>query len=422
LGSNRFTAPSKETILTLFVGDDWAEDHHDIHLMNTDGARLASRRLPEGLAGIRGFHELVATHAEKPGHVVVGIETDRGLWVEALIAAGYQVYAVNPLAVARYRDRHHVSGAKSDAGDAKLLADLVRTDRHNHRMVAGDSPTAEAIKVLARGHQNLIWARTRHTNALRSALREYYPAALEAFDDLADRDALAILGRAPTPAEAAHLSLSKIRSALKAAGRQRNLDTRALQIQDMLRSEQLTAPAAVTAAFAATTRAAVGIIIELNRQIADLETELATHFETHPDADIYLSQPGLGVVLGARVLGEFGDDPNRYTDTKSRKNYAGTSPLTVASGKKRAVLARHVRNRRLYDAIDQWAFCALSASPGARAFYDHRRAAGDTHHQALRALGNRLVGILHGCLRHHTHYNEHTAWAHRQTTPDTQAA
>ncbi len=390
--------------------------------MNTDGARLASRRLPEGLAGIRGFHELVATHAEEPGHVVVGIETDRGLWVEALTAAGYQVYAVNPLAVARYRDRHHVSGAKSDAGDAKLLADLVRTDRHNHRMVAGDTPIAEAVKVLARGHQNLIWARIRQTNALRSALREYYPAALEAFDDLSDRDALAILGRAPTPAEAAHLSLSKIRSALKAAGRQRNLDTRAQQIAALLRTEQLTAPAAVTAAFGATTRAAVGIIVELNCQIAELETELAAHFEKHPDADIYLSLPGLGVVLGARVLGEFGDDPNRYTDAKSRKNYAGTSPLTVASGKKRAVLARHVRNRRLYDAIDQWAFCALSTSPGARSYYDHRRAAGDLHHQALRALGNRLVGILHGCLRHRTIYNEHKTWAHRQTTHDTQAA
>ena len=232
--------------------------------------------------------------------------------------------------------------------------------------------------MLARGHQNLIWTRTRHTNALRSALREYYPAALEAFDDLADRDALAVLGRAPTPIDAARLSLSKIRSALKAAGRRRNLDTRALQIQQMLRSEQLAAPAAVTAAFGVTTRAAVGIIAELNRQIADLEAELATHFETHPDADIYLSQPGLGVVLGARVLGEFGDDPNRYTDAKSRKNYAGTSPLTVASGKKRAVLARHVRNRRVYDAIDQWAFCALSASPGARLLYDQHRAAGDT--------------------------------------------
>ena len=177
----------------------------------------------------------------------------------------------------------------------------------------------------------------------------------------------------------------------------------------MLRTEQLAAPAAVTAAFGASTRAAVGIIAELNRQISDLEAELATHFETHPDADIYRSLPGLGVILGARVLGEFGDDPNRYTTAKCRKNYAGTSPLTVASGKKRAVLARHVRNRRLYDAVDQWAFCALNTSPGARAFYDQRRAAGDLHHQALRALGNRLVGILHGCLRHHTHYDEHTS-------------
>lgn len=406
--------------MTLFIGDDWAEDHHDIHLMDAEGTRLASRRLPEGLAGIRGFHELVAAHAQDPTEVVIGIETDRGLWVEALAAAGYEVFAVNPLAVARYRDRHQVSGAKSDAADAKLLADLVRTDRHNHRPIAGDTPEVEAIKVLARAHQNLIWSRNRNTNALRSALREYYPAALEAFASLADRDALAILGRAPTPTDAARLSVSKIRSALKAAGRQRNLDAKALEIQTALRSDQLAAAPAVTAAFGATTRAAVAIITELNHQIADLEAELAAHFETHPDADIYLSLPGLGVILGARVLGEFGDDPNRYTTAKSRKNYAGTSPLTIASGKKRAVLARHVRNRRLYDAIDQWAFCALTNSPGARTFYDQHRAAGDLHHQALRALGNRLVGILHGCLRHHTPYSEHKAWAHRQT--DSRAA
>jgi transposase len=406
----------------IFVGDDWAEDHHDVHLMDETGARLASRRLPEGLAGIGEFHQLLARHAEEPDQVVIGIETDRGLWVTALVAAGYQVYAINPLAAARYRDRHHVSGAKSDAGDAKLLADLVRTDRHNHRRVAGDSADVEAVKVLARAHQNLIWIRNQHTNALRSALREYYPGALDAFDDLHDRDTLAILGRAPTPIQAAGLSVSKIRSALKAAGRQRNLDARAQEIQTALRTGQLTTPAAVTAAFAASTRAMVGIIAELNRQITDLETELATHFETHPDAGIYRSLPGLGVILGARVLGEFGDDPNRYTDAKCRKNYAGTSPLTVASGKKRAVLARHVRNRRLYDAIDQWAFCALNSSPGARAYYDQRRTAGDLHHQALRALGNRLVGILHGCLRHRTHYDEHKAWAHRQTNTHNKAA
>lgn len=404
----------------IFVGDDWAEDHHDVHVMDASGVRLTSRRLPEGLAGIRGFHDLVARHAAEPGEVVIGIETDRGLWVDALTAAGYQVYAINPMAAARYRDRHHVSGAKSDAADAKLLADLVRTDRHNHRPVAGDTSAVEAIKVLARGHQNLIWARNRHTNALRSALREYYPAALDAFNELHDRDALAVLGRAPAPADGTRLSLSAISAALKRGGRRRNLDQRARQIQAALRAEHLPAPAPVTAAFAATTRAAVGIIAELNRQISDLETSLADHFERHPDADIYLSQPGLGDVLGARVLGEFGDDPDRYTTAKSRKNYAGTSPLTIASGKKRAVLARHVRNRRLYDAIDQWAFCSLTLSPGCRAFYDQRRAAGDLHHQALRALGNRLVGILHGCLRHHTRYDEHTAWAHR--TQDQQHA
>jgi transposase len=406
----------------LFVGDDWAEDHHDVYLMNDTGDKLASRRLPEGLAGIGRLHVLIAEHAEDPAQVVIGIETDRGLWVDALTAAGYQVFAINPLAAARYRERHQLSGAKSDPGDAKVLADLVRTDRHNHRPVAGDSTGVEAVKILARVHQNLIWSRTRQTNSLRSALREYYPGALVAFEDLHDRDALAVLGRAPHPDQGARLSMSAISAALKRGGRQRNLDTRAGAIQAALRSEQLNAPPAIAAAFAATTLAAVSIIAELNRQITDLEATLAEHFETHPDADIYRSLPGLGVILGARVLGEFGDDPNRYTTAKCRKNYAGTSPLTVASGKKRAVLARHIRNKRLYDAIDQWAFCALNSSPGARTFYDQRRAADDSHHQALRALGNRLVGILHGCLRHHTHYNEHKAWHHRQTDTITQAA
>ena len=398
----------------IFVGDDWAEAHHDVHVMNEAGSRLAARRLPEGLEGVRRFHELVGSFVEDPAEVVVGIETDRGLWVDALSAAGYQVYALNPMAVARYRERHSVAGAKSDAGDAKVLADLVRTDRHNHRPMAGDSPEAEAIKVLARSHQSLIWARTRHTNQLRNALREYYPAALDAFADLADRDALAVLGRAPTPAEGARLTAGQIVAALRRGGRQRNLERRAGEIQASLRTEQLGAPSALVGAFAMTTKAAVFVVGELNRQIAELEAALEDRFRQHPDADIYLSLPGLGDVLGARVLGEFGDDPDRYADAKSRKNYAGTSPLTVASGKKRAVLARHVRNRRLYDAIDLWAFCSLSASPGCRAFYDHRRAAGDLHHQALRALGNRLVGILHGCLAHRAHYDEKTAWSHRR--------
>jgi len=406
----------------VFVGDDWAEAHHDVHLMNEAGERLAARRLPEGLDGIARFHALVADHVEDPSQVIVGIETERGLWVQALVAAGYEVYAINPLSVSRYRDRHNVAGAKSDAGDAKVLADLVRTDRHNHRPIAGDTAQAVGLKVLARAHQSLIWDRVRHTNRLRNDLREFFPAALDAFDDLAHPDTVAVLSKAPNPADAARLSVAQIRSALRRGGRQRNLDTRAADIQAALRTPQLTSPDAVTSAFAATTRALVEVIAGLNDAIAELETELGSSFEQHPDADIYLSLPGLGVTLGARVLAEFGDDPERYADAKSRRNYAGTSPLTVASGKKKAVLARHVRNRRLYDAIDRWAFCSLQASPGCRDFYDHRRAAGDLHHQALRALGNRLVAYLHGCLRTRTHYNEHTAWAHRQPNTTTTAA
>ena len=382
--------------------------------MNPEGRKLSARRLPEGIEGIRVFHELVAAHVDDPTEVIIGIETERSLWVTALIAAGYQVYAINPLAASRYRDRHNVAGAKSDPGDAKMLADLVRTDRHNHRQVAGDSSEAEAIRIMARGHQNLIWARTRHTNALRNSLLEYYPAALVAFDELAHHDCLAVLAKAPTPILGAKLTTGQIQAALRRGGRKRNIEHRASEIHNALRTVQLAASPLIAEAFGATTTAAVAIITELNRQISQLETTLAASFNEHPDSDIYHSLPGFGVVLGARALGEFGDDPTRYANPKSRRNYAGTSPRTIASGRKTAVLARHVRNRRLYDALDQAAFCSLTQSPGCRTFYNQHRVAGDLHHQALRALANHLVSILHGCLHHRTLYNEHTAWAHRQ--------
>ena len=400
----------------IFVGDDWAEAQHDVCVLDEHGGQLAKRRLPEGPAGIGQLHALLAEHAVEPGEVVVGIETDRGLWVAALVEAGYEVYAINPLAASRYRDRHAVSGAKSDPGDARMLADLVRTDRHQHRPVAADSTLAEAVKVLARAHQSLVWTRQRQLAQLRSTLREFYPQALMAFSgELGERDALAVLARAPSPAEGRALSLSALRSTLKRAGRERNLDHKAQRIQTALRSEQLAATPAITRAFAASVRATVAITQEITRQLDQLERELADAFMHHPDAEILRSLPGLGLVLGARVLAEFGDAPNRYKDAKRRRCYAGTAPITRASGTRQIVLARVARNRRLADACYLWAFAALTRSPGARALYDRQRRRGATHHQALRALANRLVGILHGCLRHHTTYNETTAWAHTLT-------
>ena len=396
----------------IFVGVDWAEAHHDFAVLDAEGAVLARGRVPEGLQGVTRLHAMIGDHAEAPEEVVVGIEIDRGLLVGSLVAAGYQLFAVNPLAVARYRERHALSGAKSDPGDAKVLADLVRTDRHNHRPVAGDTDLAEAVKVLARAHQSAIWSRQRQLNALRSALREYYPAALEAFGtDLGSGDALAVLGTAPTPELGRRLSLSKIASALRRGGRQRNVEARAAQIQSALRAGHLQAPIAVANAYGAVCRSAVAMIGAYNGEIAALEEALGEGFDQHPDAKIVRSLPGLGTVLGARVLGEFGDDRTRYASPKSRKNYAGTSPITKASGRSKVVLARFVRNRRLADACERWAFCTLTQSPGARAYYDQLRAKDKTHHQALRQLANRWVGILHGCLEHNAIYNEHTAWS-----------
>jgi hypothetical protein len=397
----------------VFVGHDWAEAHHDVLIEDEQGRRLERARLPEGVEGVARFHELVATHADDPVDVVIATETDRGLFVGSLVAAGYRVLAVNPMSTSRYRERHSTSGAKSDPGDALILAELARTDGHNHRPVAGDSDLAEAVKVLARAHQSMIWARQRQLNQLRSALREFYPAALEAFDELGSSDALGVLALAPTPTQGRALSRSKIASALRRGGRQRRIEQRSVEIQAVLRAPQLEAPALVANAMGATATALVAVAVEMTAQIGRLETQLAEHFEQHPDAKIIRSLPGLGMTLGARVLGEFGDDPNRYADAKSRKNYAGTSPITRASGKHRVVLARYARNKRLADATYMWAFTALHASPGARTFYDQRRAAGDTHNRALRALANRLVGILHGCLHHNTPYNEHRAWGHR---------
>src|SRR5215470_15383458 len=176
----------RENAMRLCVGDDWAEDHHDIEVMNGAGQVLARRRLPEEVAGIGQLHELIGRFVPAGGdaQVQVGIETDRGPWVTALIAAGYVVFPVNPLQASRYRGRHGVSGAKSDGGDAHMLADVVRTDAHQLRPAAGDSAAAEAVKVLARTHKTLIWERTAVVLRLRAQLREYFPAAIAAFEDL----------------------------------------------------------------------------------------------------------------------------------------------------------------------------------------------------------------------------------------------
>ena len=306
----------------------------------------------------------------------MGIEHDRGPWVSALRAAGYQVFVINPLSSARYRERYSTSGAKSDAGDAHVLAEIVRLDRGHHRQIAGETDLADAVKLVARAHQTAVWERTRQVLRLRSTLLEYFPAAVAAFDDLTAKDALVLLGRAPSPARVGKLTRSQVVSALRAA-RRHHVEAKADVLLAVLRAPGLRQSTTTEAAYAAVVAGQVGIITALNEQISQLQEVVAEHFGRHPAADIYLSQPGFGVVLAARALGEFGDDKKRFVDAKARKNYSGQSPITRASGKKSIVLARYATNRRLSDALHQQAYSALRASPSARGLL--RRTQGQKH-------------------------------------------
>ena len=404
----------------LFIGDDWAEGHHDVVVQDEAGATLARRRLAEGADGIARFHELVAScwgeDAEPdPARVVVVIETDRGPWVKALAASGYRVYPVNPEQAARHKETIAMSGKKDDFFDAACLADMGRTRRHQIRELAAGSDIAEAVKVAARAHQKLVRERTRHLLRMRSAPREYFPAALEAYAglSLSGPDALELLGRAPDPASAARLTIAQITAALRRARRRGDLAQRARDIQAALRAPHLAQPAVIAEACAASAQAAAAVITALNEQVKVMEAKVSELFHRHPDAGIYLSQPGIGDITGARILGELGDAPGRYASAKARKNYAGTSPLTIESGKKRAVHARYIRNRHLIDALHAQALSALTASPGARACYDELRARDIDHDEALRRLAGRLTGIPHGCVKTGREYDEAVAWSHR---------
>jgi hypothetical protein len=397
----------------IIVGIDWSEEHHDVEVQDGSGKVLKQLRVNADMAGVSRLQEVILSHAEEAGEVVVGIEAKHGLLVNALIGSGYRVYPINPMTSARVREGESLARAKSDRGDAHLLANLVRTRRGDLRPLAGDSEQAQAVRIRARSHLRAIRLQLRERGQLRAALSQYYPGALALLGEESEnlRDALSVLSIAPTPALGRSLSLSQLRAALKQGGRQRNLDTKAAQIQAQLLEPQLQLSSdRLLAAYRDEVASLVRTLRQLRTEISQLEAQMSVDFREHPDAEIILSLPGLGLVLGARVLGESGDDPARFSNAKARKNYAGNSPVTKSSGKWRTVSRRVARNRILADTTFLWANSAISASPGARRYYDQLKGRHKTNNEALRALANRLTGILHGCLRRHCVYDESVAW------------
>jgi transposase len=345
----------------------------------------------------------------------VGIETDRGLWVAALRVTGRVIYPINPLAASRYRPRHAVSGAKSDATDAVLLANILRTDLDAHRPLPADTELAQAIRVLARAQQDAVWARQQIGNQIRDLLKDFYPAAIAAFAELpagglARADARTILAAAPTPAEAARLTPARLRRLLVKAGRQRHLDRDVTRLREVFTDAYLHQPPQVETAMGIQLSALLRQFDAACAAADDLTEAAIAHFEQHPDAEIITSFPGLGKLAGARVLAEIGDDRARFADARGLKAFAGSAPITRSSGKKTVVLHRHIKNRRLAAVGPIWALGSLRASPGARRHYDTRRAAGDWNHQAQRHLFNKFLGQLHHCLQTGQPYNEHRAF------------
>jgi hypothetical protein len=345
--------------MDVYCGIDWAEDHHDIALADRDGKLLARRRISDDAAGLAELLGLLAEHGDSPEDPIpVAIETPRGLLVACLRATGRQVYPINPMSVARYRDRHSVAGRKSDHGDSFVLAGVLRTDMHAHRPLPADTELAQAIAVLARAQQDAVWDRTQAHNRLRSHLREYYPGFLAAFADarggITRPEARAVLAAAPTPADAAKLTLTQLRALLGKAGRSRGIDTEATRLRDAFRAGQMRQLPLVEAAMGRQALALLGQLDAACAAAADLERAAVESFNLHPDAGIITSFPGLGALTGA---------------------------------------------------------------PGARGHYDRRRDAGDRHAAAERNLFGRLLGCLHHCLLTGQHYDETIAFPTPEPLP-----
>ena len=405
----------------ITCGVDWAEDHHDVVVMDDVGKVLQGRRIDAGVDGYADLLALIADHGGSAAETPVALETDKNLLVLALRAAGFTVYSINPRAVARYRERHYQAGKKSDHGDASVLADILRTDRHQHRPLPAVSDHALTIKALARQHQEAIWALHQTASRLRSMLLEFYPQALKAFPNLNHKAALTILGAVPTPTLAQRLTSRRVVALLHRCGRRNDPDL-VERILTELKAPALRQPPPVEEAMGLAAKTLIDILAQMHVAVARLNDALAEAFSRHQLAPVLTSAPGLGTVLAARILGEVGDDLARFDSPANLRAFAGTAPVTRASGRSSYVKARKVRNKRLGDACHWWASSTLTKSPAARAHYDHRRSLGDTHNAALRNLANKLLGRLWWCIQNQQTWDEAAAWPTERTGPQVAAA
>jgi len=389
----------------LFVGIDWADAEHVYCLMDETGETLRSGTITHSPDGLDTLFEAIQTLTREPQDVAVALETSQGLLVSALLDQGFVVYAINPKAVDRHRERFRVAGSKSDLRDAWVLATLLRTDRALYRPLLPDSEPAQELRVLTRDRAELIRTRTMLSNQLTACLKAYFPAFLDLFEDPDRPVALAVLRRFPAPPALRAASVKRLEGFLRqyhqpeAAAKAREIHTRLTQPTFQVAPVILRTKARLAQTLGQQLRA-------LADEIDAYETEIRGVLKTHPDGELYRSLPGAGTLLAARMVAELGDNRDRYRDAAVAQCAAGTAPVTRASGTSRTVHFRRACIHPLRDTLWHFAFCSLLRCAWAKAYYHRARARGKKHAEAIRMLGNVWLRIIVAMRRDHCLYDE----------------
>jgi transposase len=388
--------------LTHFGGFDWGQQEHHLVVVDRQGQIVLTLRFADDSAGWALVREKIAGF-EKLG---VAIETNCGPAVERLLDIGLAVYPMNPKAAERYRDRKSPSGAKDDERDAWSFGDALRTDGHAWRLLLPQDPQTTELRLLCRDEINLIEQRTALVNQLRAALHEYYPAALEAFDDWTGEGSWQFVLSYPDPHRLVSAGKRKWEKFLHTHKLYR-AQTAAKRLEIFARAEKFMSPNA------AVTRAKSLLAVTLAKQLCTLQSQLDEYrklikemFAAHPDSNCFGSLPGAGEKLAPRLLAELGDNRQVFPTAESLQNFAGTSPLTRQSGNSRVVMFRHSCNKTLRATMHLWADLSRKGCAWAEVYYKQKRAQGKTHAAALRCLAMRWLKILWKMWQTHTPYDE----------------
>jgi transposase len=387
-----------------YVGIDWATEHHDVAVVDAEGARVEEFRIGHDAQGLAELLTRLEA-AGGPQGLRLGIESGAALLLEHLLASRYTVYVINPRQAERFRDRHAMSGAKDDRLDAYVLADAVRTDGARLRVLEPDSALTEEIRLRDRARSRKVASRAELSNQLRGLLARYHPGILSLGRAMDDRFFLALLRAGADPAAAARLRPARIRDLL-AEHRIRVLT--AEQVLDLLRRPALRSPAHVVDALRDEALGLAAQITLLSEQIQKDEEQIEALLQRHPDRDLLQSLPGIADGLSARVIGEGGDALARLQESSQCQVLCGTAPVTRRSGKQSrgTVTMRRSCNRRLQAALFQMARASLATSRWARLYFAHQRERGVARNAALRALSNKWARILGAVLRTRTAYCE----------------